>query len=89
MTDMATVSNSELLKALHDVRCAFGHPDDPEVEAWWEARAETAAEHGHGGKHYQNEALATAEKLLLKAGFYEPETPAAHPHPHGQFGVGA
>ena len=62
-----TPIEAELLAALRDMACAFGHPDDPEVDAWWEARAEDQAEHGHSTEHYRAEARARAAKAIAAA----------------------
>ena len=57
----------DLLEAGRDMAMAHGHPDDPDVEAWWESRAEEAAENGRDSDWYRNDALARLCAAIAKA----------------------
>lgn len=54
--------------ALRELYCAFGSMNDPQVQAWWEAQAERAAERGWTSDDVRREALARARICIEDLG---------------------
>lgn len=57
----------DLLTRAKDVVMAHGHPDNPEVAAWWEDRAEEAIVEGRSSDWYRKETLARLSAAIAKA----------------------
>jgi len=61
-------AQTELFLALNDMAMAFGNPDDPDVQAWWQELAEDLGEDEVIDQAFhRNEARARARKALERA----------------------